>query len=213
MPTFTSTSEVYAYIEQIKSQARKSSKDTPTMSYMQHLDAAAFQIARMSSYHSINSTYRNLIDGLAEADPYSYGVARCSLCSMTFSTDSRDDVKEHRRVHRNLDALAVDRGIVPDNHQERERKKSIAWSEMTGENSEAEMARWEVIAKAWFDRSVFSAARAGYSKKHPSLDRFVAMLVDDGIHPRCNCIGLLKAKYGSVKGPVSIKSSYWRPGS
>tara|TARA_R110002051_G_C8616631_1_gene482687 strand:- start:165 stop:794 length:630 start_codon:yes stop_codon:yes gene_type:complete len=203
-----STAEFFSRVLTCKEFARNEKNDFPTLKYSQILDVAAEQFFGYKKFHLIKAEYRKKIDGAALVSES--GTAKCPICDLTFSPQDQSDVSEHRKIHERFDKYYLATSYAPAGYAERESLKANAHKLLKNEDTDTEIAHWEIIFRSWFDRSLSSAIRGGFGLKHPEYQEYCSMVVSD-LSPKPACINRLIEKFGTQPGVIPAGQTFWSP--
>lgn len=195
-------------LEYIKREAKKLKTQHPDLSHGQRLDIASRETLKVRNYHEANIRCKKSIQAQINQNG---SLAECNYCQFSFVTTEEDDLKAHELWHLEYEKVERALGFLPASYKEREKEKKEAYTKLNSNNSFTEKMDGALrLIHAHFDRSLEHAIIGGYWRKHPTFDKYLAM-VDYTNIISSEVMRKIEEEHGKILGQIEIGKSYWFP--
>lgn len=193
-------------IENIKREAKKIKKEFPCLPHGQCLDKASIKILKVRNYHEASKLARKQIDSFVH---HSGTTDKCSYCQLLFVATEKSDMKEHEIRHLEYEKVEHILGFIPTGMEDREKEKRLAREELSINNSDVIQMNGALrLMRAYFERSLEFSIIGRYWSKHPSFERYIAMLDLSHLFSK-EIMDKVVKKYGRVEGEINKGMTYW----
>lgn len=199
-----------ADIHSVKRHAKRLKVKFPELPHTKRLDMASVEVVGARSYHELNCNFEKVINQNLDVPDGPRSVSHCLYCDYRFAADYKPDQKTHREIHERFMEVSELLNYRPGTYVERERMKQDGYHQANhAEQIEDRVDGLLMIARAWFDRSFHDAVSDGYWKRHPSFEKYVAMIVPhlEAMYPAIAVI--VVERYGRMPGLIPKGSTYW----
>ena len=105
--------------------------------------------------------------------PSTYGCVTCESCEFSHAPDVPEDVKQHRRMHRDIDAAAA-AGIFVHMGDLEKRKSDWGSALFVATTDDERLQAMEGVCRCHWERSMALAIRCGTWKNHPSFNVYAS---------------------------------------
>lgn len=199
-------------ILQVKRRAKQLGNTFPTLKLGQRLDKAAVQLLGVRDYHEANRLYDKWLMIYVHLSPDANGVSKCAYCEFSFAADLKEDRQEHRKRHEQFHEACNILGYLPGNYVQREIMKRDGHELLNNAQTlERRIEGMLLLLRGWFDRSLLDAIYGSYWRKHPTFDKYVAMIQDTLGSSYQELMPILKVMFGYIPGEIEPGNSYWYP--
>lgn len=195
-------------IKRTQAEAKKLKQDHPELGYMQRLDVATQKLFSLRHYRELEKLREKTISSNLVTGDH---TATCVYCGFCFAPDLPAERKEHIVRHNNYEEAVSVLAYKPMHYAEREASKKSGYELLNADSAEQQVDGALTVVRAWYDRSLDSAIDGNYWKKHPTFEKYVAMINAQENTFSAQVESELIARHGILAGQIPSGKTYWYP--